>query len=118
VSLLWASWAILAEVAAGSPEELRKGPRGGGRDRDKMVSHVIEAERAYARKIGVRHKPFGRDAGALAAMREEIAGVLGLPGDGGPVVAGGWPVRYAARRIVWHVVDHIWEMEDRGEAAS
>ena len=25
----------------------------------------------------------------------------------------GWPTRYAARRIAWHVLDHAWEIEDR-----
>jgi AraC-like DNA-binding protein len=34
------------EVVATSPSELRKGPRGGGRERDKIVSHVIDVERA------------------------------------------------------------------------
>jgi len=24
-----------------------------------------------------------------------------------------WTVRYAARRIAWHVLDHAWEMQDR-----
>ncbi|MEV7006960.1 hypothetical protein [Streptosporangium sp. NPDC051022] len=112
VALIGAAWRLFDETVAGSPEELRKGPRGGGRDRDKMTAHVIEAERAYARKIGVRHRPFG-DAAGLAAMREEIAGVLARPSGGAPVVAGGWPARYAARRIAWHVIDHLWEMEDR-----
>ncbi|WP_182886103.1 hypothetical protein [Microbispora sp. H10885] len=112
VALARAAWEVLAEVAAASPEELRKGPRGGGRDRDKMVAHVREAERAYARKIGVRHKPF-KDAAGLTAMRDDIARVLSRPSDGGPLAEGGWPARYAARRIVWHVIDHIWEMEDR-----
>ncbi|GII27933.1 hypothetical protein Pmi06nite_13750 [Planotetraspora mira] len=112
VALIKASWAVFGEVAAVSPEELRKGPRGGGRDRDKMVSHVIEAERAYARKIGVRHKPL-KDEAALAAMRTEIADVLGRPSAGGLMVEQGWSARYAARRIAWHVIDHIWEMEDR-----
>ncbi|MFC0549305.1 hypothetical protein ACFFHJ_00270 [Planotetraspora thailandica] len=116
VALIRASWAALAEVSAASPEELRKGPRGGGRDRDKMVAHVIEAERSYARSIGVRHKPFPlgtlNDPQALSAMRDEIADVLSRPSPGGPV-ARGWCARYAARRIAWHVIDHIWEMEDR-----
>ena len=58
VALLRASWDILEEIVATSPAELRKGPRGGGRDRDEIRRHVIEAERVYARKIGVRHKPF------------------------------------------------------------
>jgi hypothetical protein len=115
VALARAAWGTLAEVAASSPEELRKGPRGGGRDRDKMVAHVVEAERAYARKIGVRHRPFTDEEG-LAAMRDEIVEVLARPSDGSPLVERGWPVRYAARRIIWHVVDHLWEMEDRREA--
>jgi hypothetical protein len=114
VALLRAAWDMLEEVVAASPQELRKGPRGGGRDRDEVRSHVIEAERAYARKIGVRHKPFEMDdTSALKAMRDEIADVLSKPSNGEPLVEGGWNESYAARRIAWHVVDHIWEIEDR-----
>lgn len=114
VALLRAAWEVMDEVVAASPAELRKGPRGGGRDRDKIVSHVIEAERSYARKIGVRHKPFSHDdRAALAAMRAEIADVLSRPTDGFPLISGGWPASYAIRRIAWHVTDHIWEIEDK-----
>jgi hypothetical protein len=114
VALLCAAWNILEEVVAASPAELRKGPRGGGRDRDEIRRHVIEAERVYARKIGVRHKPFEiDDKGALDAMREEMVAVLSKPSSGEPLVAGDWNVSYAVRRITWHVVDHIWEIEDR-----
>jgi hypothetical protein len=114
VALLRASWDILEEVVAASPAQLRKGPRGGGRDRDEIRRHVIEAERAYARKIGMRHQPFEmNDKGALKVMREEIAAVLSKPSSGEPLVAGGWNVSYAVRRMAWHVVDHLWEIEDR-----
>jgi hypothetical protein len=114
VALLRAAWTVMDEVIAASPAELRKGPRGGGRDRDKIASHVIEAERSYARKIGVRHKPFSHDdRAALAALRAEIADVLGRPTDGSPLAPGGWPASYAIRRIAWHVTDHIWEIEDK-----
>ena len=114
VALLCASWDMLEEVVAASPAELRKGPRGGGRDRDEIRRHVIEAERVYARKIGVRHQLFEmNDASALKAMREEIAAVLSKPSNGEPLVAGGWNASYAVRRMAWHVVDHIWEIEDR-----
>ena len=114
VALLRASWDMLEEVVATSPIELRKGPRGGGRDRDEIRSHVIEAERAYARKIGVRHKPFEmNDTSVLTAMREEIAAVLSKPSSGEPLVAGGWNASYAVRRMAWHVIDHLWEIEDR-----
>lgn len=114
VALLRASWDLLDEIVATSPQELRKGPRGGGRDRDEVWRHVIEAERMYARKIGVRHPPFDmNNRDALNAMREEIAAVLSKPSNGEQLVAGGWNASYAVRRITWHVVDHIWEIEDR-----
>ena len=114
VALLRASWDMLEEVVATSPAKLRKGPRGGGRDRDEIRRHVIEAERAYARKIGVRHKPFEmNDTSALKAMREEIAAVLSEPSTGEPLVSGGWNSSYAVSRMAWHVVDHLWEIEDR-----
>lgn len=114
VALLRAAWDVLEEVVAASPAELRKGPRGGGRERDEIRRHVIEAERAYARKIGVRHKPFDvNDRGALSAMREEIAEVLSKPSNGEALVDGGWNASYVFRRMAWHVTDHIWEIEDR-----
>jgi hypothetical protein len=50
-------------------------------------------------------------------MRDEVAGVLGKPSDGSPLAPKGWPARYAARRIAWHVIDHLWEMEDRRDPA-
>ncbi len=114
VALLQAAWDVFDDVAATSPAELRNGPRGGGRDRDKLIAHVVDAERAYARKIGVQHPPFEfDDVNALAAMRAEIIEVLSAPSDGSPLVERGWPSRYAVRRFAWHVIDHLWEMEDR-----
>jgi len=50
--LVEAAWTVFGRVAAGAPAELRKGPRGGGRDRDKMVGHVAESDGYYAREIG------------------------------------------------------------------
>jgi hypothetical protein len=114
VAILRASWAMMDELIAIAPSELRKGPRGGGRDRDQVVGHVIEVERAYARKIGVQHKPFSHDdRNALTALREEIATTLDQPSDGSLLTPSGWPASYAIRRITWHVIDHLWEIEDR-----
>ncbi len=112
--LVEASWNVFDEVAAGAPEQLRKGPRGGGRDRDKIVSHVVEAESGYARPIGLKLKsPAFDDAPAIAANRAEILAVMATPSDGARLTERGWPQRYAARRIAWHVLDHAWEIEDR-----
>jgi len=117
-SLVAASWRILDDVAAGAPATLRKGPRGGGRDRDAIVTHVLEAEASYARKLGLRRKVATRgDADAVAAQRDAILAVLRRPSDGTPVVEKGWPPRYAARRIAWHALDHAWEIEDKSEPA-
>jgi hypothetical protein len=105
--LLKASWAALDELAVSAPTQLRKGPRGGGRDRDAIVDHVAEAERAYARKIGVKRPPFSA-AHDVADMREAIAAAL-LAGD----ADGSWGAAYFIRRTAWHVLDHVWEIEDK-----
>ena len=107
---------MLDTVAEKSPAALRKGPRGGGRDRDKMLQHVLSAEAAYARKIAVKHKePALGDTAAVRALRDDIVAVLRAARRGEPLRENGWPPRYAARRIAWHVLDHAWEMEDRRE---
>jgi hypothetical protein len=113
-ALLRASWDVFADVVAGAPAELRKGPRGGGRDRDKIVEHVVQAEAGYARKLGIRRKPPAiDDTAAIDDLRAEIVDVLSRPSSGERLVEKGWLPRYAARRIAWHVLDHAWEIEDR-----
>ena len=117
-ALVRASWTILAQVVAAAPAELRKGPRGGGRDRDAIVAHVVGAEHAYATQVGLRlPEPDPRDGPAVATVRAAIAEVLARPTDGGPFPGGRWPARYAARRLAWHVLDHAWEIEDRADPA-
>jgi hypothetical protein len=113
VRLLEASWSELDRLAVEAPEQLRKGPRGGGRDRDRVVDHVVEAERSYARKIGVRHPPYHGDRAAIEACRADIARALRAahPGEAGPA----WTPRYFLRRATWHVLDHVWEIEDKSE---
>src|SRR3989475_12528375 len=53
-SLVQAAWAVYDQILAGTPAELRKGPRGGGRDRDKMADPGRDARGAYVRKLGLR----------------------------------------------------------------
>ena len=114
VGLMEAAWALLDTVAKVTPPELRKGPRGGGRDRDKMLDHVLGAEAAYARQLGVKHpQPALGDTGAVNALRRDLADALRRASDGSPLRPKGWPPRYALRRITWHVLDHVWEMQDR-----
>jgi hypothetical protein len=107
--LVGAAWTVFDDVVAKTPPELRKGPRGGGRNRDKMIDHVLGAEVAYARKFGVKHKqPAIDDRAAIDAVHADILAAL----EHGDADAA-WPAPYVARRIAWHVLDHAWEMEDK-----
>jgi hypothetical protein len=103
--LLAASWTVFDRSVAAAPPALRKGPRGGGRDRDAIRDHVIGAESMYARKMGIRPP----QTAIRKAMLEAVRNATGPP----PVPDHGWPVRYAVRRAAWHELDHAWEIEDR-----
>ncbi len=104
LELLDAGWACFDAVVAAAPPTLRRGPRGGGRDRDAIVAHVREAERSFAARIGPRVPPRTAWPGQRASVRAALA--AGAPGAR-------WPARYALRRIAWHALDHAWEIEDR-----
>jgi hypothetical protein len=107
-TLLEAAWAQFDATLATAPATLRKGPRGGGRDRDAVADHVQGAEAGYARAIGVAAEP----PGDPAALRRAILAWLE-----GTAESKKWSRPYAARRIAWHVLDHAWEIEDRTESA-
>ena len=112
--LVAASWRVLADVAAGAPPELRKGPRGGGRDRDAIVQHVIGADAAYARRLGLRQQvPDPGDEAGVGALRRSILDALRTAPSAEPLAEKGWAPRYAARRLAWHALNHAWEIEDR-----
>lgn len=102
--VLAACWAAFDRAVAAAPAQLRKGPRGGGRDRDEVVDHVREAERSYGRKLGPRVPP-------RTPWPEQRAVLLDAVRAGAPQSP--WPLRYAVRRFAWHVLDHAWEVEDK-----
>jgi hypothetical protein len=118
-SLLRAGWeAFDRAVEAAAGRTLATGPRGGGRDLDRIVAHVLDAEGGYLARIGT--KLGGSDADATDMLDQARAVVLdslatvvrdGVP----PSPRGGkrWTPRYFLRRSAWHVLDHAWELEDR-----
>ena len=113
-ALLGASWKVFDAAVAKAPAELRKGPRGGGRDRDKIADHVTDAESAYVPKLGLRVKPPTRkDAAAVRAWRNAIRDAIKASAGGPQTGEKRWPPRYVARRMAWHLLDHAWEIEDR-----
>ena len=119
--LLQACWqAFDAAATAAIGQELRKGPRGGGRELEGIVRHVLGAEAGYLGQLGWKFKQ-GEGAnldeerrrtrqaileGVAAAARGE------LPARG-PRGGLRWTPRYFVRRVAWHVLDHVWEIEDR-----
>src|SRR5262249_1891483 len=100
--LVQAAGDYFEETAAAAPPELRKGPRGGGRDRDQVIEHVHETEVLHARMLGLKERPFPpEDGAALARVRAAIlaeirAGVV----SGAPAGLGRSrrPARFVARR--------------------
>jgi hypothetical protein len=119
--LLVACWRAFDDAAAAAEgRELRKGPRGGGRDLEKIVGHVLGADQAYLAKLGWKLRI---DEGAeleaeLQRCREEILAALPAAARGelperGPRGGSRWTPRYFVRRVAWHVLDHAWEIEDR-----
>ncbi|MGD9956673.1 MAG: hypothetical protein AB7O74_04380 [Candidatus Nanopelagicales bacterium] len=109
VAIVQAAWDLFDETVDAAPDELAKGPRGGGRDTREIERHVVEAERSYVRKVGVRAKPYDVHDRALrdAVRADVVAAYLADDPDFG------WPARYAIRRGTWHVLDHLWEIQDK-----
>jgi hypothetical protein len=120
-ALLRACWENFdAAASAVSGSELRKGPRGGGRDLEKIIEHVQMAEVAYLSRLGGKlDTPSGTGAELiLHATRSAILQTLERAAQGamppaGPRGGQRWPARYFVRRAAWHVLDHAWEIEDR-----
>jgi hypothetical protein len=121
--ILEASWNEFDRAAGQVTGPLTKGPRGGGREVDAIVAHVVGAEASYARMIGADTK--GVDGtGAEAGLEERavVRGALeyavtdGIPG--GPRGGKRWSAPYFVRRAAWHVLDHAWEIEDRSSASD
>lgn len=108
-TLVDGAFTVFDRVVADAPAELRKGPRGGGRDRDKMADHVLDAEVAYFRKVGLK---VASGSEGRAVFLEALRAAWAAEPD---VETRRWPWRYAARRVAWHALDHAWEMEDRSD---
>ncbi len=118
LTLMQACWAFFDAVRARVSAEMRKGPRGGGRDRDRIVRHTFGAEQDFAAKLGMR-APEGAllmDEGLSAYRDAYCAAIRALHAEGKP--ARNWPLRYLIRHTAFHTMDHAWEMEDKDLTAT
>jgi hypothetical protein len=116
ITLLRACWAYFDGVAARVSPEMRKGPRGGGRDRDRIIRHTIRTESEdFAKKVGLRIPeeaaltPDGlreHRENYVAAMRAYNAGEVKRRMQS-------WTLAFLIRHSAYHTLDHAWEMEDK-----
>jgi hypothetical protein len=121
ITLLRACWEFFDGVAARVSPEMRKGPRGGGRDRDRIIRHVIRNEsEEFAKQVGLRIP----EEGALTpdgllqhrttyvdAMRAYNAGEVERRKRS-------WSLPFLIRHSAYHNLDHAWEMEDKDLSAE
>ena len=121
IKLLRASWAFFDSVAARVSPEMRKGPRGGGRDRHRIFRHTVRTESEdFAKQVGLRNaeesalSPEGlrqhRET-YVAAMRAYNAGEVAKR-------MRSWTLPFLIRHSAFHTLDHAWEMEDKDLSAE
>jgi hypothetical protein len=114
IALLRACWAYFDDVASRVSPELRKGPRGGGRDRDRVVRHANGSEiDDFAKKVGViTPLDAWQDPVELRAYRDAFCEAIREHNARG-ASARTWTVQFLIRRCAYHMLDHAWEMEDK-----
>lgn len=120
MKLMQACWAFFDDVRGRVSAEMRKGPRGGGRDRDRIVRHTLAAEQDWAKGVGVAMEVVTSDG--VVGMDEEVKAyraaycqaIRDYHSQG--KMAGNvakWPLRFLIRHTAFHTMDHAWEMEDK-----
>ncbi len=116
LTLMRACWAFFDEVRARVSAELQKGPRGGGRDRERIVRHIFLNEQDWVKGLGVLTPDDALlTAEGMKAHRDNYcSGIRDYHAQGKrPGKMGKWPLRYMIRHTAFHTLDHAWEMEDK-----
>ncbi|HYH12466.1 MAG TPA: hypothetical protein VD789_08950 [Thermomicrobiales bacterium] len=122
IAILEACWVFFDNVFSRVSAELRKGPRGGGRDRNEILHHTYGTERTqWAPKVGV-NTPQGAmlTPDGLRLHRQQFADAIRTYNQEGRK-ARTWPLQLLLKRTCYHMLDHAWEMGDKnlsGECGS
>jgi len=116
LTAIWQTFDATAGAAVG--RELRKGPRGGGRELDSIVEHVRGADEAYLARLAWKRPKADDPAAAHALVRRAMfdalaAAMRGELPERGPRGGSIWRPRFFVRYVAWHTLDHAWEIEDR-----
>lgn len=116
LALLEAAWSYFDQVSTRVSAEMARGPRGGGRDRDQIVRHVLLWEQSdLARKVGVETPDdLPRTPEGLRVHHEPFLAALRDYGSEGRLGRGrNWTIPLLIRHTAFHALDHAWEMEDK-----
>jgi hypothetical protein len=116
LTLLRACWVFFDEVRCRVSAEMQRGPRGGGRDRDRIVRHTLFTEQDWAKMLGVptpqeAQEALLTDEGLNAHRDAYCTAIRALHSQN--KMARKWPLRYLIRHTAFHTLDHAWEMEDK-----
>jgi hypothetical protein len=120
--LLRAAWAEFDETAARVSADLRPGPRGGGRSRDRIIQHVLWQEGGdFSKRVKAPSEPEDLLTPAQLAVHRDrfVKAMRAWYAEGKPL--GSWTIPYLLRHTAYHVLDHTWEMQDRdltGDASA
>ena len=119
----WRTFEANIETARG--KELSTGPRGGGRQLEGILEHILGSDAGYLSQVGWKLQQGKTDDldSQLKETRQAILEALKASARGeipekGPRGGTRWPARYFVRRIAWHTLDHAWEIEDRIQGGS
>jgi hypothetical protein len=116
LTLLRAAWTYFDDVAARVSPDMRKGVRGGGRDRDEIIRHVIRQEsESFAEQVGLRI-PEGAalTPDGLRRHRETYVEAMRAYNEGRVEKRmRSWTLAFLIRHSAFHTLDHAWEMEDK-----
>jgi hypothetical protein len=120
LTLLRGAWAFFDDVAARVSPELRKGPRGGGRDRDTIIGHVIRVESMdFASGVGIE-VPDGNALipDGIPAYRQAYVTAMRDYNAGNVPRMRKRTLPFLIRHSAFHTLDHAWEMEDKDLSAE
>jgi hypothetical protein len=116
ITLLQACWAFFDGVAARVSPEMRKGPRGGGRDRNRIIRHTIRNEsEEFAKQVGLRipEEAALTPAGLRKHRRDYVAAIRAYNAGEVEKRMRSWTLPFLIRHSAFHTLDHAWEMEDK-----
>jgi hypothetical protein len=121
ITVLRACWTFFDGVAARVSPEMRKGPRGGGRDRNRIIRHTIRTESEdFAKQVGLRiPEEAALTPAGLRQHRESYVDAMRAY-NAGQVQRRmrSWTLPFLVRHSAFHTLDHAWEMEDKDLSAE